>query len=69
MKYMNKYSFHNGCVDDIAKRKQWIIDNGLESEVDIIHETSKALTGIAHLFTVFAIKTKAAAMAYKLTWE
>jgi len=69
MKHITKYSFHNGCVDHITERKQWIIDNGLESEVDIIQETSKAFTGTSQPFTVFVTKTEAAAMAYKLTWD
>ncbi len=68
MKYMTKYSFHNDCVDHITKRKQWIIDNDLESEVDVISEISKAFTGTSQPFTVFAIKTEEAAMAYRLTW-
>lgn len=69
MRYITKYSFHDGCVDHITKRKQWIVDNGLQSEIDIIPEISKAFTGTSQPFTVFAIKTKEAVMAYRLTWD
>ena len=69
MKYVFRYSFHDDCDDHITKRKQWIINNGLESEIDIIHKSSKAFTGTSQPFTDFAIRTEEAAIAYKLTWS